>query len=292
MTASTERRPASQQDKPKLHPDVLGRYRGDCDEQRELRCLHLPDGRRLVVDWRGERRADPRLVGALAADEPRENAAILASVYLADSNRGRCRALCAADLHATPHPVRREQEQDEEPDEPLLDEHGASYAIEAIHTGKPCRELRWTRCGPAEHGARPLRLREVLSHLQAYEPARSLTLAAIARHEHEEGISVRRLREELQRIDASPIVLNKRLREAVLQRVERGESLSEIASRCGRTKRHGDGQVSGETSWLSRRIGALPEGGRADSTPWVHGDVLALIAREGLDLCPVEVEAR
>lgn len=62
--------------------------------------------------------------------------------------------------------------------------------------------------------------------------------------------------------------------------------------RCGRTKCNGDGSVSGEASWLSRRIGVLAEGGRDESTPWVHSDVLALIAREGLDPCPVEVEAR
>jgi hypothetical protein len=288
MTASAEHRPASQQDEPKLHPTVLGRYR---DDLRELRCLHLPDGRRLVVDWRSDRRADPRLVGTLAADEPSENAAILASVYLADSNRGRCRTLRVGDLHVTPQPV-REEDAAGAPDEPLRDELGASYTIEAIDTGKPYRELRWTRRAPGAQSSRSLCLREVISHLQAYEPARSLTLRAIARRAREQDISVCGLHDELRRVDSSRIVLNTRLREAVLKRVECGESLSEIAMRCGRTKRNRDGSVSGETSWLSRRIGVRAEGGRNESTPWVHSDVLALIAREGLHLCPVEVEAR
>jgi hypothetical protein len=291
MTATTERRPAFRQDEPKLHPAILGYYHGDGDDHRELRCVHLPDHRRLVVDWRSHRRADPRLVGALAADEPRENAAILARVYLADSNRGRCRVLRASDLHASVQP-RRWDEAREASDEPLRDEHGASYTIEAIDTGKPFRELRWTRRAPGREALCALPLREVISQLQAYEPARSLTLRAIAWRARDEEISVYRLHDELRRVDSSRIVLNKRLREAVLEHVERGDSLSEIAMRCGRTKRNRDGSVSGETSWLTRRIGIRAEAGRAETTPWVHSDVLALIARKGLHLCPVEVEAR
>ena len=31
--------------------------------------------------------------------------------------------------------------------------------------------------------------------------------------------------------------------------------------RCGRVKRDARGNVSGETSWLARRIGQMPEGG-------------------------------
>jgi len=289
-TSSTEHRSASPQATPKLQPAVLGRYRGCERDQRELRCLHLPDGRRLVVDWRSDRRADARLVGALATDEPPENAAVLASVYLDDPSRGRCRALRAGDLQAAP----QRPQQDEaggEPDEPLRDQDGSIYMIDTVACGKSHRELRWARRARGEEGWHPICLREIISHLQAYEPTRSRTLRAIARHEHDEDVSVCRLRDELQRVDSSRIVLNKRLREAVLERVERGESLSEIALRCGRTKRHREGNISGETSWLSRRIGVLAEGGRAEATPWVHSDVLALIAREGLDLCPVEVEA-
>ena len=51
------------------------------------------------------------------------------------------------------------------------------------------------------------------------------------------------------------------------------------------------GHVTGETSWLARRLGILPEGGKEAPTPWIHSDVLALIARRGLGLSPREVEA-
>ena len=291
MITSPERRRTSQQSAPRLHPDVLGRYRGRQQDQRELRCVHLPDGRRLLVDWRSERRRDARLVGELAADEPSENAGLLASAYLSDPSRGRCRALRDGDLRVAPQRPQQDQD-DDDPDEPLRDEDGTIHTIHAVgREGKSCRELRWARRAPEEDDWHPLCLRDVISYLQAYEPARSLTLRAIARHEHDKAISVRRLREEFQRVDSSPIVLNKQLRVAVLQRIDRGESLSEIAMRCGRTQRHRDGHISGETSWLARRIGVRAEAGQATPTPWIHSDVLALIAREGLDLCPVEVEA-
>ncbi len=66
--------------------------------------------------------------------------------------------------------------------------------------------------------------------------------------------------------------------------------MSEIALRCGVVKRDRRGNPSGETSWLARRIGIMPEGGEKEITPWVHSDVLAVIAREGLGLSPREVE--
>ena len=56
-------------------------------------------------------------------------------------------------------------------------------------------------------------------------------------------------------------------------------------------KRDACGNESGETSWLARRLGLLPEGGKERPTPWIHSDVLALIARRGLGLSPREVEA-
>ncbi len=89
----------------------------------------------------------------------------------------------------------------------------------------------------------------------------------------------------------SPIVLNRKLRQAVLVAIERqGLSMSEIALRCGRVKRDSKGNMSGETSWLARRVGILPESGTTRPTPWVHSDVLALIARNGLGISPREVE--
>ncbi|HLB21262.1 MAG TPA: hypothetical protein VK605_04090 [Solirubrobacteraceae bacterium] len=288
MTARTITAPRDQTAAPKLHPDVLGRYLARSGAERQLRCLHLSDGSRLVVDWRSDARADARLVGALASDEPRENARVLAELYLADTNRGRCRRLCRSDLSGAQGP---EPDATAKPSEPLRDDAGVSYAISAVRCGKPYRELRWTRCAPGETDEQPLCLRELLAEMQAYEPARSLTVHAIARHEDDASVSVCRLRAELQRLDASPIVLNTRLREAVLRRAASGDSLSQIALRCGRVKRHAEGHVSGETSWLGRRIGLLPEGGCAEPTRWVHSEVLALIARQGLDLCPAEVEA-
>jgi hypothetical protein len=273
---------------PQLHPDVLGRYCDRNGTERELRSLHLGDGSRLVVDWRNEDRADARLVATLASDEPPENGRVLAILYLADASRGRCVALRRSDLSAS-----KPQEPDLAcaPSQPLRDADGASYAISAVRCGKPYRELRWTRCTPGKAHKHPICLRELLAALQAYEPARSLTLSEIALYERDPAISVCRLRSELERLDASPIVLNARLRQAVLRRAASGDSLSEIAQRCGRVKRHPGGSVSGETSWLSRRIGLLPEGGQAEPTKWVHSEVLALIARQGLDLCPAEVEA-
>ena len=99
------------------------------------------------------------------------------------------------------------------------------------------------------------------------------------------------LRAELNRVDASPIVLNRGLRDAVLAAVkERGLTMERIAIRCGRVKRDARGAESGETSWLARRIGMLPEAGKTAPTPWVSSDVLALIALNGLGVSPREVE--
>jgi hypothetical protein len=257
MSARTITSRREQTAAPKLHPDVLGRYRETSGAERELRCLHLRDGSRLVVDWRIEARNDARLVGALACDEPPENARLLAALYLADASRGRCRALRRSDLSGGSP---QERDAAHTPSEPLRDADGASYVMSAVDCGKPYRELRWTRHPPDAANAEPICLRHVLAALQAYEPARSLTAEAIARHEDDASGSICRLRAELQRVDASPIVLNRRLREAVLTRAARGDSLSQIALRCGRVKQQAEGQSSGETSWLSRRIGLLPEG--------------------------------
>jgi hypothetical protein len=110
-------------------------------------------------------------------------------------------------------------------------------------------------------------------------------------HASRREISTVSLRAELARLLASPIVLNRGVREAVLAAVARGDSsLSEIAIRCGRIKRDRRGNESGETSWLSRRLGLLAEGGQDTATPWIHSDVLALIARQGLGMSPREVE--
>jgi hypothetical protein len=132
-------------------------------------------------------------------------------------------------------------------------------------------------------------LRELVGTLEDYEPARSMTATALrAQWPRDVGLSTLSL--ELSRLLRSPIVLNRGLREAVERAVRAGTSMSEIALRCGRLKSDRNGNRSGETSWLARRIGQMPEAGRARPTPWVHSDTLALIARDGLDLSPREVE--
>jgi hypothetical protein len=150
--------------------------------------------------------------------------------------------------------------------------------------------LRWTRT-IADGSREALELRSVVAAVEDYEPARSMTRAAIAAAEASGHVSLSRLRGELERLDASPIILNRALREAVQRIVARGEtSMSEIAMRCGRVKRDKRGNISGETSWLARRIGQLPDAGETVPRPWIRSDVLALIAREGLGVAPHEVE--
>ncbi len=170
---------------------------------------------------------------------------------------------------------------------PILDSEGRAYLLGYTSGRLAIPELRWLR-SPDD---RAVSIREVVGALESYEPARAHTRAAIARHGGDPALSVAVLRAELRRLDASRIVLNRGLREAVLEANRtRGLSMSEIALRCGRVKYDARGNPSGETSWLARRVGLSPEGGERRPTPWVHSDVLALIARAGLDLSPREVE--
>jgi hypothetical protein len=168
---------------------------------------------------------------------------------------------------------------------PQFDRFGRCYRLGLLDTGMSIPELRWCRClqGATEDGAHSVSVREAIACLESYEPVRTITRQALELHEGDSAVSIAVLRVELVRIQESPIVLNRVLREAVLAAVERrGLSMSEIAIRCGRVKRDSAGNESGETSWLARRLGLLPEGGRDTPTPWIHTDVLALIARHGL----------
>jgi len=54
----------------------------------------------LVIDRLAGAGYDPRLVGRLHADEPAENARLLARMYLDDERRGHCRPVTDADLAA------------------------------------------------------------------------------------------------------------------------------------------------------------------------------------------------
>jgi hypothetical protein len=252
----------------------------------------------LVVDRDADTHGDLRLVAHLAADEPVENAALVCRDYLQDArdDRRRCRALTEEDAQTTPLPDDGELQLDSEPaptDTELLDGIGCSYRLELVRTQMSIPQLRWCRRRP-QRGAgesEPVSLREVVARLESYEPARTLTLRALALHGGDTEVSTTTLRAELARVQESPIVLNRRLREVVLATIERQElSMSEIAMRCGRVKRDRKGNESGETSWLARRLGLLPESGRSTPTPWIHSGVLGLIARGGLAISPREVE--
>jgi hypothetical protein len=284
--ASTARRPHAP------HVRRLGTYDASGGgPSREIVSLPRPDGSVLVVDRFSDTLTDARLVAGLAPDEPSENARIVCEMYLADETRGRCRLLSIDDSDANG------QTHVDSPDglaalQPLADPAGRLYRIRIVAPRDSTAELCWTRF-PASDGDRfdVLTLRDVVAGVADYEPARTITAAALSAHRDDELVLTRRLAGELQRVTRSPIVLNRRLREAVQRKVLSNElTMSEIALRCGRTKRDRRGNLSGETSWLARRIGALPEGGEAEPTQWVHIDTLALIARDGLGLNPNEVE--
>jgi hypothetical protein len=257
----------------------------------------------LVLDRDAATREDRRLVAHLAPDEPAENAELASRCFLAQARRERCRcrSLTADDLRAVPFADEAADgfAADEPPERaaaaetPPIDPRGQRYRIERVDAGMSIPELRWCRrdAAPSVERPQPLSVREAVAALECYEPIRTLTASAIARHRDDDAVSVAVLRAELTRVNASPIVLNRALREAVLAAVERDAlSMSEVAMRCARVKRDAAGNESGETSWLARRLGLLPEGGREAPTRWIHTDVLALIARDGLGVSPREVE--
>jgi hypothetical protein len=276
----------------------LGRYTDWEGRPREVIARAGSAGSVLGVNRDATTLGDRRLVAHLAADEPGENAALVCSRYLEEARgRGcRCRLLTAEDCQTVPFA-------DEEGTEPYAtspppeaepgDDRGRSYRLELLHTGMSIPELRWRQHSPdgADAESRPVSVREAVACLESYEPVRTLTLRALALHGRDGEVSTTVLRAELERLQGSPIVLNRALRTVVLATIERqGLSMSEIAIRCGRVKRDCAGNESGETSWLARRLGLLPEAGRNTPTPWIHSDVLALIARCGLGISPREVE--
>lgn len=250
-------------------------------------------GSRLVVDRAAIGRGDRRLVAHIAPDEPDTNADVACARYLETPRVGLpgCRALTDADLRAAPpgcHPTAPRRRFVLE-DQAALEVPGGerAYRLEEVAGRLRIPELRWRRSG-----ARPatVSLRDVVGDLQDYEPACATTALAVRAHERA-AVSTTTLAVELARVHASTIVLNRRLREVVAQTLARDDlSMSEIAMRCGRVKRDSRGRVSGETSWLARRLGLLAEGGQLTPTPWIHSDVLGLIARRGLGISPREVE--
>jgi hypothetical protein len=252
----------------------------------------------LVVDREVSTAGDCRLVAHLAADEPSTNADLVCSHYLRDVAKcsPRCRPLTPADSRIAPFDEQRHPDLEHDrdaTDADLLERAGCGFRIELADGTTPKPELRWCRhlTDEASGGGEPLSLREVVACMQSYEPMCTLTVRALAHHRDAGDVSTAVLRLELTRVRESPIVLNRGLREVVCATVARQAlSMSEIAIRCGRVKRDRKGNESGETSWLARRIGLLPEGGRSVPTPWIHSDVLGLIARSGLGVSPREVE--
>jgi len=266
---------------------ACGRYTAT-DTERELVLVDGAAGTRLLIDRRTSDRGDPRLLAHLAADEPDGNARLVCLEFLAGASRS-ARPVQPADFSAAPDGHGHPEASGAYVPRVLTDAAGHRYALRA--TGRP-PELRWLRESPGRMTPpRRISAREVVAALEDYEPVCALTRAAVARYRPDRRISVAALAVELRRIEASPIVLNRRLREAVLEAVrDDGVSLSAIAMACGRVKHDQRGNGSGETSWLARRVGLVPTppGGRPN--PWVHSDTLALIARDGLGLAPREVE--
>jgi hypothetical protein len=279
--------------------ETLGRYTDPRGRERELVRHTGAAESTLVIDRLAYTLGDQRLVAHLAADEPSENARIVASLYLAHADGGRCRRLTPEDLETAPFAT-QESYAATAPEDPmgasggeLTDERGCIYRLEAACRRGSIHELRWWRhrkCG-AQGPPEVLTVRAVIGSLENYEPVRALTAQALAEYQRNPRVSVATLDAELHRVYASRVVLNRALREAVLAAVRDDElTMSEIAIRCGRFRRDPNGWAIGETSWLGRRIGILCESGKSSPTPWVSSDVLALIARRGLGIAPREVE--
>jgi hypothetical protein len=275
---------------------ALASYTSPDGTRREVVANAGADGSVLVIDRDAATLADRRLVAHLADDEPAGNARLVCADYLklAPLGRGRCRELTSEDLQQAPPADEPGLPPDADGcgwDAQLIDAAGARYGLELVRKGRSVAQLRWYR-RPSNGGSRAVCLREVVAGLESYEPVCAITRAGLARFGVDPSASITVLRAELRRVLDSPIVLNATLRRIALDTMRRqGLSMSEVAKRCGRMKIDAKGYRSGETSWLARRLGILPEAGRSTPTPWIHSDVLALIARSGLGLSPREVEA-
>jgi len=276
--------------------ELLGRYADVDGHAREVVALPGALGSVLVVDRDANTLGELRLVAHLASDEPQQNAAIACERYLQDSLGRSGRRVTPEDLDTAPfaeEQLLNTRAAGGPGEVELTDRHGRVYRLEILAGERCSRQVRWCRHLPHAEtaGLEVVSVRDVIAGMEKYEPVRSLTVEAMACYRGERRVSVLALRLELERVDSSQLVLNRGLREAALAIVERQAlSMSQIAMRCGRIKRDSQGGTSGQTSWLARRLGIAPCYGESAPTPWVHSDVLAIIAREGLRVSPREVE--
>lgn len=264
----------------------LATYNDGLGRHRELVTTRGAQQSILLIDRFANTHDDQRLVAHLPADEPPANAQLICAMYLKDENRG-CRCLQASDLDTTP--LANQRSLPLGPPE-VTDTDGHIYRLGISADCTPPNQLSWWRLG-ATQWDRPqaVSVRDLIGKLESYEPVRSMTLRATEKVE--EGISTTRLCEQIERVCNGPIILNRGLREAVLRAIERDDiNANVIAIRCGHVRHDARGNISGETSWLMRRIGLRAEAGKDTPSAWIRTDVLAHIAREGLRIAPREVE--
>src|SRR2546421_12096000 len=132
---------------------ALARYVDERGRTREVIALSGLQGSALVVDRDAATLGDRRLVAHLAADEPSENAALVAASYLDRARRGGClcRALTDADLRTVPFPDEDHRVPSADPAatpaEPV-DRLGGTYRLRPLPTGMSIPELRWRRRSP------------------------------------------------------------------------------------------------------------------------------------------------
>jgi hypothetical protein len=269
---------------------VLGSYQDPEGAFRSVLAIDGEDGSTLVIDRREGTVSDIRLVDRILADEPVlddsiDNARLVAGLYVADPSRGRCRAFHLSDLRAEEEAEETQIERDA-----LVARDGRRFRLDVGQAGSVPRTLRWSAVR-ADGSCKTVSLRAVIGALEDYEPARSITIAALARYgRRTDGVRTCVLAAELRGLDRGAFVLNRGLREAAIRTVARKEaSWSEIALRCGRTHAMARGQRCGDTSWLKRRLGIMPDSASGQITPWLRAETLALIAR-GLGVDPVSVE--
>jgi hypothetical protein len=142
----------------------------------------------LVVDRLTATHDDALLVAHLAADEPAQNAQLVACLYLNDERSRCCRRLNTRDLQTAPtagqtpaidgHPDGRAPAVTE-----LLDERGHVFQLEPAETRMSIPELRWwQKTHEAYNPPQAVSVREVIGTLESYEPVRDVTAQALAMH--------------------------------------------------------------------------------------------------------------